>query len=50
MFIPYILLILYYSLGFCIFLKIKYDNKKKTNIIDSIRINNDDDTDLINHI
>ena len=49
MFIPYLLLIFYYLAGILIFLKLKYDNKKRISIKDSLMIPNDDD-DLINHI
>ena len=48
MFIPYLLLIFYYLVGMLIFIKLKYDNKKRIDIKDSLMIPNDDD--LINHI
>ena len=50
MFIPYLLLIFYYVIGIMLFFKIKYDNKRRINIKDSLMIPNDDDRHLINHI
>ena len=41
MFIPYILLIFYYIVGIIVFMKLKHDNKKTTQLRESVLIPND---------